>query len=84
MQSLLERKNDIRKWKHKLAETKAACGGDKDHVEVMALAAKVQEAVFNHDNTRDIVLRQQTIPGLFSAATPAYKRTEAQVVELTS
>lgn len=84
MNTLAERKNDVRKVKHKLVETKAACGGDINHPDVLRLAAKVQEAVFNHDNIRDIVLRQQTIPGLFSPATPGYKRTEAQVVELTA
>ena len=34
MDSLQQRKADVRNWKHKFVETKASCGGDANHPEV--------------------------------------------------
>ena len=75
--NLRKRTTEVRRCKNALVEAKTANPGAS-----AALVAKLEEAVFSHDNLRDIVLRQKTIPGLWVAATPAFARLQAQVAAL--
>ena len=53
-----------------------------DGATARALADKLEGALFNRNNIRDIVERQQTIPGLWVPATPAFTRLKQQVTAL--
>ena len=81
--TLAEREADVRELKASLVEAKAS-GGAAD-----AIAAKLQAAQAAHTNLHDLVEMQKTVKyrdssALFTPATPAHRRAEAQVAALAA
>lgn len=81
--TLAEREADVRALKAALVEAKAS-GGAAD-----AIAAKLQAAQAAHTNLHDLVEMQKTVKyrdssALFTPATPAHRRAEAQVAALAA
>ena len=81
--TLAEREVDVRELKAALVEAKAS-GGAAD-----AIAAKLQAAQAAHTNLHDLVEMQKTVKyrdssALFTPATPAHRRAEAQVAALAA
>ena len=81
--TLAEREADVRLLKAALVEAKAS-GGAAD-----AIAAKLQAAQAAHTNLHDLVEMQKTVKyrdssALFTPATPAHRRAEAQVAALAA
>ena len=81
--TLAEREAEVRDLKAALVEAKAS-GGAAD-----AIAAKLQAAQAAHTNLHDLVEMQKTVKyrdssALFTPATPAHRRAEAQVAALAA
>lgn len=78
MATLAEREAAVRALKVELVEAKAS---GRPTAEV---AARLEAAIAAHANLDEIVERQKTIKALWVPASPAFKRTEAQVATLAA